>query len=92
MPFRRQIPSKLKILHPKLTMLELRAIVNQIFNTKTQVLTQARVFSVKLKGLGTIRTHKSKLPKNIKTARKKDKIKKRNQRKKKELTKEKLLW
>lgn len=92
MPYRRYIPKQLKLLHPKLTMPQLRAVINNILNNKTQVLAQNSVFNVRLKGIGNIRTHKSKLPKNVNKMRYRDKIKKRNKQKKLELTKERLLW
>ena len=90
--YRRAIPREVIAFNPRLTMHEIRSIINRVMNLKTNVLTQSSQFKVHLKGICTLRTHGNKKLSYAKGIKKTDREKKRRMQRKLELSKERLLW
>jgi hypothetical protein len=92
MSFSRQIPKELLILYPHLSIQELRAIINVVWNSKNNITRQADRFRVKLRGIGVMRSRVNKKDPNKHKKLTADRKAKQLKQRKKELTKEYLLW
>lgn len=80
MALRLHIPKELLVLHPNLSLNEIRALVMVIWKAKNNRTRQADIFRVPLKGIGVIRSRGNKRPKRRQKVLKKDRLRKRNKK------------
>ena len=91
MPKRLHIPPELLKLNPTLQLKEIRAIIQVILKAKGNILRQSTIVDIRIPKLGRIKSHGNK-KKNTSKALLQDRRRKRLEKRKKELTIEKLLF
>lgn len=91
MPKRLPIPKELLTLNPNLSLNEIRAVIKIILHSKSNILRQSSVVDFKIPSIGRIKSHGNKKRKN-KHLLAKDRKRKREQKRKQDLTINKLLF
>ena len=89
---RQKFNTKLLELHPDLTRNEIRAIVKVILNSRANKLRQAYIVDFKIPYLGQFKSHGNKMVRRKTKTLAADRKRKRPLQRKKQLTKEKLLF
>lgn len=89
---RLHIPHELLILYPTLNKDEIRTVIQTIWKSKGNKVRQSHIFKIKIPHIGVIRSRANKKPKHRKKRMAHDRNRKREQKKKKDLTIESLLF
>lgn len=80
MPPKLPIPKILQQLNPDLSIYEIRAILNIIFNAKSNRIRQSHIFRIRIPGIGVIRSRANKRPKRTQAVKKRDRERKRKKK------------
>jgi hypothetical protein len=86
------LPQELLDRHPDLTEKDIKLIKRMVLDSYSRRVRQANILDVTISHVGNIRTHGNRVKRYAKKTRATDKKRKREEQKKKSLTKENLLW
>lgn len=92
MPKRKQFPQELLDKHPDLTKNEIKAIARLVLSSRANRVSRAYIVDFKIPNLGRFKSHGNKSVRRKKGVLRADKKRKRELQRRKELTKDYLLW
>lgn len=92
MGYRRYIPQELLDKHPQFTRDEIRSMLNVVWKSIHNIMRQSDVFEIRIKGIGTVKSHGNKKLKYIKKIKKRDVKRKREKYRKDSFRDDKLLF